>query len=70
MEKIWKKRIARIIGNWGMSFFGPLVSGNVAETIFNINGLTFEITIFIALLGSLFQTGFAISQEVQAYGTK
>ena len=65
--KTIKKPIARILGNWGVSFFGPLVGGNIAETYYNI-GLTFEQTVVIALLASLFATGLVISREVKAYG--
>ncbi len=35
-----KKAILRMIGNWGVSFFGPLGSTNVAETYYDI-GLNF-----------------------------
>ncbi len=64
-----KRSAARIIGNFGVSFFGPLVGGNVAETLFNV-GLTFEQILVIALVASTFQTGLAISKEAQHYGYK
>lgn len=67
MNLKWKKRILRIIGTWGVSFFGPLVSGNVAETIYNI-GLTFEMILVIALTASLFQLGLGLSQEARDFG--
>jgi hypothetical protein len=60
---------ARIGGNFGVSFFGPLVAGNVAESLYHI-GLQFEQTLTIALIASLFQTGLAVSKEVQSYGEK
>ena len=60
---------ARILGNLGVSFFSPLVSGNVADTIFDI-GLTFEQTIIIAFFSSIFVTGLTISRELEKYGKK
>ena len=48
-----KRILLRLLGNWGVSFFGPLVSTNIAETIYNI-GLTFEQTIVIAGVSSIF----------------
>lgn len=65
----FKRAAARIGGNFGVSFFGPLIAGNVASSIFD-NALTFEQTIIIALLASTFQTGLAISKEAQAYGER
>ncbi len=62
-----KKAAARILGNFGVSFFGPLVGTNIADSLFNV-GITFEQTIMIALIASLFQTGLAISKEAQHYG--
>ena len=41
-----------MIGNWGLSFFGPLASGNVAETYYDI-GITFEQTLVIATICSI-----------------
>ncbi len=64
-----KKAILRMIGNWGVSFFGPLGSTNVAETYYDI-GLNFEQTVFIAFLASMIQTGYVISVEVKNLGTK
>ena len=64
-----KKLLLRVIGNWGVSFFGPLVSGNVAETIYDI-GLTFEQTIVIAGISSLFVTGLVLAREAERLGKK
>ena len=61
------KACARILGNFGVSFFSPLVSGNIAETIFDM-GLTLEQTIIIALISSVFVTGLTISREMEKYG--
>ncbi len=62
-----KKIAARIFGNFGVSFFSPLVSGNIAETVFDM-GLTFEQTIIISLISSVFVTGLTISRELEKYG--
>jgi len=64
-----RKVLLRMIGNWGISFFGPLGSANVAETYFHI-GLTFDQTVFIAFLASIIQTGYVISIEAKRYGEK
>ena len=62
-----KKVAARILGNFGLSFFSPLVSGNIAETVFNM-GLTFEQTLIIALISSVFVTGLTVSRELEKFG--
>jgi len=64
---ILKKIAARIFGNFGVSFFSPLVSGNIAETVFDM-GLTFEQTLIISLISSVFVTGLTISRELEKYG--
>ncbi len=61
------KAFARIFGNFGVSFFSPLVSGNVASTMFEIP-ITFEQTIIIALFSSVFVTGLTFSRELERYG--
>lgn len=67
VSKKVRKASARIFGNFGVSFFSPLVSGNIAETIFDI-GLTLEQTIIIALISSVFVTGLTLSREMEKYG--
>ena len=62
-----KKVAARILGNFGVSFFSPLVSGNIAETVFDM-GLTFEQTLIIALISSVFVTGLTVSRELEKFG--
>lgn len=64
-----KKLILRVLGNWGVAFFGPLISGNVAETVYDI-GLTFEQTLIIAALSSVFVVGLVLSREAERYGRK
>jgi len=64
-----KQFALRIIGNWGGSFFGPLVGGNVANSLFDVE-LSFENTLIIALVASIFQTGLVLSREAKYYGEK
>ena len=61
------KPSVRIGGNFGISFFSPLVGGNVAESIYDI-GLTFEMSIVIAFISALFVTGLSISKEAAEWG--
>jgi hypothetical protein len=64
-----RKIIARVVGNFGISFFSPLISGNVAETIFEM-GISFEDTLIIAGLSSIFVTGYTMSKELRDWGRK
>lgn len=64
-----KRELARILGNFGISFFSPLVSGNVAQTVFNID-MTFKQVLIIALIAATFTTGLSISKEAMEYGRK
>jgi hypothetical protein len=64
-----RKIIARVVGNFGISFFSPLISGNVAETIFEM-GISFQDTLIIAGLSSIFVTGYTMSKELRDWGRK
>lgn len=64
-----KRAVARIFGNFGIAFFSPLVGGNVADTIFNVN-MTFTQMLIIAVISAIFTTGLAVSKEVAEYGKK
>ena len=59
--------LARVIGNFGISFFSPLISGNLAEQIFEM-GISFEDTLIIAGLSSIFVTGYTMSKELRDWG--
>lgn len=67
MKATTKKFLARFGGNWGVAFFGPLVGGNAAETLYDV-GLNFEQTLVIAFLSSLLVTGLFISRELEKVG--
>tara|TARA_B100001750_G_scaffold247870_2_gene275300 strand:- start:339 stop:557 length:219 start_codon:yes stop_codon:yes gene_type:complete len=62
-----KKGIARIAGNFGISFFSPLVGGNAAELLFDVN-LTFQMILWISFFSALFVTGLSISKEAVEWG--
>jgi|TARA_R110002020_G_scaffold475550_1_gene710867 apolipoprotein N-acyltransferase len=62
-----QRGIARIVGNFGVSFFSPLVGGNVAESIYDV-GMTFDMTLMIAAISALFVTGLSISKEASEWG--
>ncbi len=62
-----KKGLAKIAGNFGISFFSPLVGGNAAELLFDV-GLTFQMALWIALFSALFITGLSISKEAAEWG--
>ena len=62
-----KRIIARVVGNFGVSFFSPLISGNIAEQIFEM-GISFEDTLIIAGLSSIFVTGYTMSKELRDWG--
>lgn len=66
MKKSKKKKIqrgvAKIIGNFGISFFSPLAGGNLAETMFNYN-MTLEQIVVLSLFSAVFVTGLSISKE-------
>ena len=59
--------LARIAGNFGTAFFGPLLSGNAAEAIYEI-GLSFEQILVISVLSATFTVGLMLSREVTEYG--
>ena len=62
-----KRVVARLLGNFGISFFSPLVSGNIAETMFEI-GISFQDTLIIAGLSARCVTGLAMSKELRDWG--
>lgn len=64
-----KRALARIFGNFGIAFFSPLVGGNIADTIFNVN-MTFYQMMIIAVISATFTTGLAVSKEIAEYGKK
>jgi len=62
-----KRVVFRIIGTFGISFFSPLVSGNAAETLYNL-GLSFNDTLIIAFISAVFSSGLILSNEIKEYG--
>lgn len=54
----------RVIGNFGMSFFSPLISTNI---LLNTDFLD---SVIVSLISASIVTGFAISREVSMLGRK
>ena len=65
----YKKFIIRVLGNFGISFFGPLTGTTVADSLYDIN-LTFEQQLVIAAVASMFVTGLVLSREAERYGKR
>ena len=63
------RRTIRILGNFGISFFGPLISTNIASSFFKHN-MTFDETLIISLISALFVTGLSISREAVDWGSE
>ncbi len=61
------KAIARILGNFGIAFFSPLIGGNIADSVFNIDMSLIQV-ISVSLIAASFTTGLAISREAVEYG--
>ena len=57
------KIIARILGNFMVGFFAPLVG-------ISIVGIAFQEAVTAALIGSLITTGLSIGYEMRRYGEK
>lgn len=63
----FERGVARVVGNFGVSFFSPLISINIADNVYNV-GLTLEQTLVISLISSMFVTGLTLSRELEKYG--
>jgi len=51
----------------GISFFSPLTSGTIADSLFDID-ITFRQILIIAIIASVFTTGLAVSKEAAQFG--
>lgn len=58
----WTRLIVRAFGNFGIAFFSPLVGGNLAETMFNLN-MTIEQLVVISFFSAIFVTGLSVSRQ-------
>ena len=65
----YNKFLIRVLGNLGISFFGPLTGATVANSIYNIN-ITFEQQLSIAAVSSIFVTGLVLAREAERYGRR
>ena len=61
------KIIARILGNFGVGFFGPLVGSGVAQTFFH-NLILFDQALMVAAISAALTTGLSASYEIRKYG--
>jgi hypothetical protein len=67
----WKKPVARVVGNFGISFFTPLASINIAKALFEVSdGLDFYQTVIASLLAAIITAGLSISREAAEYGLR
>jgi len=57
-----KKSVARIVGNWGITFFGPLIGVQL------ILGPELWQTLLVSAISSSFATGLTMSHELVKYG--
>lgn len=64
MKCTLEKRLVRVAGNFGISFFTPLIGINLSNSIFQ-NPDVFTITILQALLSAAIYTGLSVSKEVK-----
>jgi len=65
----WKHRVARIGGNFGVAFFGPLVGSGVAQTYFQ-SQIVFEEALLVAFIAAALTTGLSVSYELRKYGER
>ncbi len=61
------RAIARILGNFGIAFFSPLIGIDVGKSLYGI-GMPLEQTLIISLIAASFTSGLAISKEAVEYG--
>jgi len=67
----WSRPVARILGNFGITFFSPLASIHIGRAIFEVVGsLDFYQTVIVSLLTAVIATGVSISKEAIEYGNR
>ena len=69
MKTKWKKRIARIISNFGLSFVTPFTGSGIAQGLYS-NTIRVEEMIATALIASVAYTALVVFQEVREFGNK
>lgn len=62
-----KRRIAKVIGNFGVGFFTPLTSISIAGAYFGSLHMDFWTQIGTALVGALLMMGLSVSRELLDY---
>jgi len=69
MSPFIKKQIYRYVGNFGVSFFAPLTSTNVANSLLEYS-LTLYDTVIISAISSCFTIGMLISRDFKEKGER
>ena len=64
MNTVWKKRIGRIVSNFGISFLTPFLGSGVGESIYR-NTIDINLMLFTAFFSSIIYTALVILQELQ-----
>lgn len=60
-----------MLGNFGISFFGPLGAINIGRDLFETaGGLDFYQTVIVAFISAMFVTGLSISREFADWGSE
>ena len=67
MHRKGKKLIAKILGNFGVAFFSPLISVNIGENMFDL-AITLHQMLVISLISATAVTGMSISKEYAEWG--
>lgn len=65
----WAKPIARVIGNFGISFLTPLASINIGKAMFEgVDGFTLVQIVLISVLTASITTGLSVCREAVEFG--
>jgi ABC-type phosphate/phosphonate transport system permease subunit len=64
----WRRRVARIFGNFGVDFLKPLIGLNIGASFFQIS-TNFQTETWISLVAAMVGTFLALSRELADYGS-
>lgn len=64
------KPIINVLGNFGVSFFTPLMGGTIADNIYPLIDLTVWQSVTVAFWSAVIYTGLAISREASVWRGK
>lgn len=60
------KYVVNVLGNFGVSFFSPLVAGNIADSLFDL-GVELDKILVISAVSALFITMLSVSKEASEW---